>query len=79
MEAVLETELVERNHFKVRDQAGMVLNVVEYQILTRVVIDSSIRTTKGGMVYRLADGRDVLLLSETTFQVTGSDNIVTKV
>lgn len=77
MEAVLETELVERNHFKVRDQAGMVLNVVEYQILTRVVIDSSIRTTKGGMVYRLADGRDVQLLSETTFQVTGSDNIVT--
>lgn len=75
----METELIERNHLKARDQAGVVHDVVEYQILTRVVIDSSIRTTKGGMIYRLADGRDAQMLSETTFRVTGSENILTRI
>lgn len=71
-------ELVERKRVKARGEDATIYEVVEYQLVIKTAIDSRIRTTKSGYVYRLADGRDVDWVNSVMFQIPDTRQIITR-
>lgn len=71
-------ELVERRRVQARGEVATIYEVVEYQLVIKTVIDSRIRTTKSGYVYRLADGRDVDWVNSVMFQIVDTRQIITR-
>ena len=72
----MDTQYIETDRLPAHDEDGGVYEVVEYQIVITLTIDSARRKTRGGLVYRLADGRDVTRVNSMYFYIKEEDQII---
>lgn len=74
----MNVEMVEQNRIRARGEDAAHYEVVEYQLVITHVIDSAVRRTKSGHVYRLVDGRDVHWVNTVTFQIVETGKLITR-
>jgi hypothetical protein len=69
-------EFLERSRIAAKCEDAVSYVVVEYQMIVTHVIDCAIKRTKSGMVYRLADGRDVHRVTSALFQIVDNGKLI---
>lgn len=75
----MKVELVEQGRIPAQGEDAAQYEVVEYQLVITHVMDSAVRRTKSGHVYRLADGRDVHWVNTVMFQIVDTGKLITRV
>ncbi len=69
-------EFLERCRIAAQCEDAVAYVVVEYQMVVTHVIDCAVKRTKSGMVYRLADGRDVHWVTTALFQIVDTGKLI---
>ena len=69
-------EFLERCRIAAQCEDDVAYVVVEYQMVVTHVIDCAVKRTKSGMVYRLADGRDVHWVTTALFQIVDTGKLI---
>jgi hypothetical protein len=72
----VELHYIERCRIDAHCEDAVSYEVVEYQLVVTHVVDSSRRKSKSGLVYRLADGRDVHWVNNALFQIVESGKLL---
>lgn len=63
----------ETGRLRARGSDGEIYDVVECQIIITYPQGAEIKTTRGGRIYRLLDGRDVEHVDAETFRIVGTE------
>ncbi len=72
----MKLDYVERSRIAARCEEATDYEVVEYQMVITHMVDGAIKKTKSGLVYRLADGRDVHRVTTALFQIVESGKLI---
>jgi hypothetical protein len=72
----MQLDYVERNRIAALCEEANEYEVVEYQMVITHMVDGAIKKTKSGLVYRLADGRDVHRVTTALFQIVESGKLI---
>lgn len=72
----MKLDYVERSRIDARCEDAAAYEVVEYQMVITHMVDGAIKKTKSGLVYRLADGRDVHWVNTALFQIVESGKLI---
>lgn len=75
----MDTRYEETGRVNARGPDGEIYDIVECQIIITFPEGGEIKTTRGGVIYRLLDGRDVERLDGGTFKIVGSDVLLKKI
>jgi hypothetical protein len=72
----MQLDYVERSRIAARCEDATEYEVVEYQMVITHMVDGAIKKTRSGLVYRLADGRDVHRVTTALFQIVESGKLI---
>lgn len=72
----MELHYIERCRIDAHCEDAISYQIVEYQLVVTHVVDSAKRKSKSGLVYRLADGRDVHWVNSVLFQIVESGKLI---
>lgn len=74
----MDTRYEEIGRLTARGADGEIYDVVEFQIIITFPEGGEIKTSRGGVIYRLLDGRDVERVDSETFKIAGSETLLRK-
>ncbi len=72
----MKLDLIERDRIAAHCEDALPYEVVEYQLVVTHILDSSVRKVKSGLVYQLADGREVHWVNSALFQIVESGKLI---
>ena len=72
----MRLDYVERDRIHAHCEDAAAYEIVEYQLVVTHMIDGTIKKIKSGLVYRLADGRDVHWVNTALFQIVDNGKLI---